>query len=97
MSTIRVSNVSLDSASTSIQYRNDNIIRLVTTGGLKIAAGSNTQRPSAFEAGLFRYNSDTSSIEYSTSTAWVRVERQFIAGTAPTAGDGQNGDVWYIV
>lgn len=96
MSTIRVSNVAFDSAETNmITYKQDQVIRVVTTGALKLPLGGVGVRPAVSESGLFRYNTDTDSLEYRDSSVWIRIEKKTVSNVTPSGGF--DGDVWYKV
>lgn len=94
MSTLRVANVSFDVADTNrIGYHQDQVIRITSTGSLKLPVGSTAVRPSVAESGLFRYNSDTDSLEYRNASTWTRIEVKYVSTSLPSGGF--DGDVWY--
>lgn len=98
MSTLRVANVAFDAGSTiRIGYHEDGVVRVTSTGALKLPVGGSAVRPTVSESGLFRYNSDTSSLEYRNSTIWVRIPNYTINTTGATPSGGVDGDVWYKV
>lgn len=94
MSTIRVANVEFDATTTKIEFRNDGILRVTSTGSLKLPTGTTAQRPSD-ESGTIRYNSDNNSLELRNATTWKRFEDQYISTDTPSGG--QDGDVWYRI
>lgn len=96
MSTVRVANVSFDAADTiRIGYHQDQVVRVTSTGALKLPVGGSAIRPSVTESGLFRYNTDTDSLEYRSSSTWIRIENKTVSGSNPSGGI--DGDVWYKV
>ncbi len=96
MSTLRAANVEFDSTSTvKIGYHQDAVVRITSTGALKIPSGITAARPSVAEAGLFRYNSDTDSFEYRNASTWVRLETKTVSAGLPTGG--LDGDIWFKV
>ena len=98
MSTIRVANVSFDAADTiRIGYHQDQVIRITSTGALKLPVGGVVPRPTVAESGLFRYNSDTSSLEFRNSSTWIRIPNYTVDGTTNMPSGGVDGDVWYRV
>ena len=49
----------------------NNIIRMSSVSAMNIPIGTSIQRPPAPEAGYFRYNTDSVTIEWYTGTTWV--------------------------
>ena len=98
MSTIKVANVSFDASETNkIEYKQDQVVRVTSTGALRLPVGGTITRPSVAESGLFRYNSDTASLEFRNSSTWIKIPNYTIAGSTVTPSGGQDGDVWYRV
>lgn len=94
MSTIRVANVEFDATTTKIEFRNDGILRVTSTGSLKIPTGTTAQRPTT-EGGTIRYNSETNSLEMWNTTGWKRFEDKYVSTDVPSGG--QDGDIWYRI
>lgn len=95
MSELRVANLVFDSTSTNkIGYHQDSIVRITSTGALKVPTGTVALRP-AVEPGLFRYNTDTASFEFRDSIQWTRLETKTTSTAFPSGG--QTGDVWYRI
>lgn len=94
MSTIRVANVEFSSDSTKLSYYNDGIIRFISSGAMKLPTGNTSTRPTS-EEGLFRYNTDTLTIEYRDSIEWRRLPANYISNASPSGG--LNGDVWFKI
>lgn len=98
MSTLRVANVSFDVADTNrIGYHQDQVIRLTSTGAMKLPSGGSAIRPTVTESGLFRYNTDTSSLEFRNASTWIRLPNYTVDATGAAPSGGFDGDVWYRV
>lgn len=98
MSTIRVANVSFDAADTiRIGYHQDQVVRVTSTGAFKLPTGGVATRPTVAESGLFRYNSDTSSLEFRNASTWIKIPNYTVDGTGAAPSGGFDGDVWYRV
>lgn len=96
MSTLRAANVEFDSTSTvKIGYNQDGVVRITSTGALKLPLGGVATRPSGAEAGLFRYNTDTASLEYRNASTWIRLETKTISSAFPSGG--LDGDIWFKI
>jgi hypothetical protein len=97
MSTLRAANVEFDSTSTvKIGYNQDGVVRITSTGALRLPVGGVANRPSIADSGLFRYNSDTTSLEYRTSD-WIRIPKFTVQPSAVTPSGGIDGDIWFKV
>lgn len=98
MSTIRVANVSFDAADTiRIGYHQDQVVRVTSTGAFKLPTGGVATRPTVAESGLFRYNTDTTSLEFRNASTWIRIPNYTVNDTGATPSGGVDGDVWYRV
>lgn len=70
-----------DSDQESITPHQQPYIKIDTTGALWLPVGTTAQQPGSPYAGLFRYNSDTSNIEFFNGSVWVTAGASGGAGT----------------
>lgn len=97
MSTLRTANVEFDSTSTvKIGYHQDSVVRITSTGAMRMPVGTTVQRPSVANDGLIRYNTDTTSLEY-RGTDWIRIPKFTVQGSGVTPSGGNDGDIWFRI
>ena len=62
------------------------------SGYLTLPTGSTAARPGSPTGGMTRYNTDTGSFEfYSTSTGWISISGINVTGVSPTSFNGESG------
>ena len=90
MSTLQVANLWFEATGSQRIFATSNaLIRISSNGGVQIPTGTTAGRPTG-ENGIIRYNTDTSSLEYysTTLTAWVNLAAN--SATAVYAGSANN-------
>lgn len=63
-----------------------------TLQSVKLPAGATGSRPATPGAGMFRYNSTTSRLEYYTNSAWKNVDNMTVSASQPATAIA--GDLW---